>query len=279
MIDDILYIAVEVKTFNLRAAAGKMVEVCRNAASQAIVASQHDIALRDEFLRWNMAFPVAVKNYLRGEAGRAGELAGVLSSEDIDALLSAAQQPLYCLQMMRFAACEMTSTGRQDQMQAAAQYIGIDNSLQILIGAMNSMERLNTSPLPFAYAAHVRVFLLLFLLLVTVYLQPFCSWLTIPAVTLASFALLGTETAATECERPFKRRVDHLPLERFCLTVADNVLLLLSTQVVAASRSRLRGLRRARGVDAGCQGGYHHDHQGRKQPSESEMQQGAPDSN
>lgn len=223
-----------------RAAAGKMVEACRIVASQAIVASHHNSEIRDEFLRWNLAFPVAVKNLLRSEPGTPGELAGVLSVADSDALLSAAQQPLHCLQMMRMSAFEMAATSPQDPTLAAVQHDGIDGSLAALSGAMNAMERLNNTPQPFAYAAHVRVLLLAYLLFLAVYLQPFCGWLTPPAVAFVSFALVGTETAATECERPFKRRPDHLPLERYCLVAADNVVQLLATQAVAAARAQRR---------------------------------------
>ena len=221
-----------------------MVEVCRVAASEAIVASSHDTALRDEFLRWDMAFPVAVKNYLRGEQGRAGELLGVLSPADVEALLAAKQQPLYCLHMMRVAARLMASTSPQDPMLSSSQNANIGVSLATLTGAMSAMERINSTPLPFAYAAHVRAFLLVYLVFVIAVLQPACGWLTVPAVALVSFALLGTETAATECERPFKRRPDHLPLERYCLVIADNVAQLLAADADAAGRRR-------RGHDAG----------------------------
>ena len=140
-----------------------MVEVCRVAASQAIIASRHDLLLRDEFLRWNMAFPVAVKSYLRSETGSAGELLGILSPADADALLSAEQQPLHCLQRMRAAAFEMASASPHGPQLAAALYAGLDGSLAALVGAMNAMERLNVTPQPFACAAHVRLFLLLYL--------------------------------------------------------------------------------------------------------------------
>ena len=213
-----------------------MVEICRVAASEAIVASSHDTALRDDFLRWDMAFPVAVKNYLRAEQGRSDELKGILSPADTDALLSAKQQPLYCLHMMRVCACLMASSSPQDPMLSSSQNGGVGTSLATLTGAMSAMERINNTPLPFAYAAHVRVFLLLYLLFAIVVMQPACGWLTIPAIALVSFALLGTETAATECERPFKRRPDHLPLERYCLVIADNVVQLLATEEDAGRR-------------------------------------------
>ena len=210
-----------------RAAAGKMVEMCRVVASATLIAAPHEyphlLQHRDELLRWTVAFPVSVKNYLRAEAGRAGELEGVLPAEECGPLLAAAHQPLHCLHKMRVAACRIALGSPFEPTLASALHADIIASVATLTGAMGAMERINNTPLPFAYAAHVRLFLLLYLVFVAAVLLPVCGWLTIPAMAMLSFALLGTETAATECERPFKCRADHLPLERYCLTVSDNV--------------------------------------------------------
>jgi ion channel-forming bestrophin family protein len=210
-----------------RAAAGKMVEICRVVASEVLVAAPSHIAHlrlhRDMLLRWTVAFPVAVKNYLRAESGNATELAGVLCEDEVAKLFAAAHQPLHCLHMMRLLACRIIVDSPFHHDLAAAMHSDMSSSIASLTGAMGAMERINNTPLPFAYAAHVRVFLITYLCFVAVVLVPTCGWLTIPALALLSFVLLGTETAATECERPFKCRADHLPLERYCMTVSDNI--------------------------------------------------------
>jgi predicted membrane chloride channel (bestrophin family) len=43
----------------------------------------------------------------------------------------------------------------------------------------------------------------------------------IPSVALVAVLLLGTDAATAESERPFRCRPNHLPLERYCLTIAD----------------------------------------------------------
>eukprot|EP01052_Picozoa_sp_SAG31_P071713 SAG31_NODE_30644_length_378_cov_0.741935_2_plen_60_part_01 len=45
----------------------------------------------------------------------------------------------------------------------------------------------------------------------------------VPALAAMSWALLGIEAAAVECERPFSAKANHLPLGRFCVTTARNV--------------------------------------------------------
>lgn len=43
------------------------------------------------------------------------------------------------------------------------------------------------------------------------------------AVALVAFALLGVEGAATECERPFGTRSNHLNMDRFAAAVVADV--------------------------------------------------------
>ena len=63
-------------------------------------------------------------------------------------------------------------------------------------------------------------------------------------MALVSFALLGVEGAASECEAPFENRVNHLPMDAFVETVLRNVEGALAAAPVHA---RLAERRRARG--------------------------------
>ena len=49
------------------------------------------------------------------------------------------------------------------------------------------------------------------------------EWKAIPPLFAASWALLGIEAAAVECERPFEWHSNHLPLGKMCIVVATNV--------------------------------------------------------
>jgi putative membrane protein len=209
--------------------------MCRVAASEVLVAAPHDVPLREDFLRWTVALPVAVKNLLRAEPGAAGELIGVLPPDAIAALLAAPHQPLHCLYHMRADCLRIALASPFDPNLSSALHAGVAASVATLTGAMGAMERINGTPLPFAYTAHVRALLLAYLAFVSFVLIPPCGWLAIPALAFLAFALLGTETAAAECERPFRRRADHLPLERYCLVVSDNVAQLLATAAALPS--------------------------------------------
>jgi putative membrane protein len=86
------------------------------------------------------------------------------------------------------------------------------------------MERIRSSPLPLVYVAHLRTFLLLFLIALPYLSEPSWGWATIPIVAVTSFALLGLETAAVECEAPFRQdRTNHLNIGSYCLLLLSNV--------------------------------------------------------
>lgn len=48
-------------------------------------------------------------------------------------------------------------------------------------------------------------------------------WKALLPLFAASWALLGIEAAAVECERPFQWHSNHLALGRMCIVVTDNV--------------------------------------------------------
>mmetsp|Transcript_9754 Transcript_9754/g.25949 ORF Transcript_9754/g.25949 Transcript_9754/m.25949 type:complete len:103 (+) Transcript_9754:149-457(+) len=85
------------------------------------------------------------------------------------------------------------------------------------------MERINATPLPFVYVVHLRTFLTLYLLLWHLQAIAKHGWVALPALFVASWALLGIEAAAVECERPFRWQANHLPLGRMCVVVSGNV--------------------------------------------------------
>ena len=208
-----------------------MIEICRRVTSEVLVFGEHSSHRRGQLLRWAAAFPVAVKNHLRSDTGRADELAGILPATDAAELFAARHQPLCCLHEMRRCAAAVAATSPLPPELAGALHRDVADSINVLNGAMGAMERINNTPVPYAYTAHVRAFLLLYLLAVVTIYAGLWGWMTLPSIALAAVLLLGVDAAAAESEQPFRRRPNHLPLERYCLAVADDVL-----QLVAAHR-------------------------------------------
>ena len=91
---------------------------------------------------------------------------------------------------------------------------------------LGGCERIQGTPLPFVYVAHLRSFLLVVLCGVPIVYGCEWRWATIPLALLIALALLGIEAASVECERPFdeKPSKNHHDLERFAELISTEVL-------------------------------------------------------
>ena len=108
-------------------------------------------------------------------------------------------------------------------------------SIQGLGVPLGGCERIQGTPLPFVYVAHLRTFLLIVLWAVPIVYACEWGWATFPLSLLVAIALLGIEAASIECERPFsaKPSKNHHDVERFCELLSNEVRDMLT-------RSRLR---------------------------------------
>ena len=211
-----------VRFYDARAAAGKLIETCRVLAGETVRFCAHDPQACDEICRWVVAFPVCTRNFLRGQSSLE-DLQGVLTTSQIAVLSSAPVQTLYCCDRIRDAVLRATRSNKLDPPPIAAVMLQtLEGHIATLTGSMGAMERINNTPLPFAYVAHLRSCLTLYLLGLPWILQ-MKSWWSVPMVLLISYALLGVEAAAVACERPFHEQTNHLPFNAFARVVADNV--------------------------------------------------------
>jgi len=84
---------------------------------------------------------------------------------------------------------------------------------------VSNLERIKNTPLPFAYQAHLRVSLWLYLFFLPFQVFSAFGYLTIPATAFASFLLLGFLEIGQEIENPFNYDLNDLDLDTFCLSV------------------------------------------------------------
>jgi putative membrane protein len=82
--------------------------------------------------------------------------------------------------------------------------------------------RILTTPMPFAYVAHLRTFILLWLLLLAPLFCAYTGWLapvaTIPIVLL----FLGMDSISSEIENPFGHDWNDLPLDSITAQLASD---------------------------------------------------------
>ncbi|NEO56267.1 MAG: hypothetical protein F6K54_26195 [Okeania sp. SIO3B5] len=88
--------------------------------------------------------------------------------------------------------------------------------LDLMVKDETSCERIVNTPIPLAYAIHLKHLLFLYCFALPFQLVAELSWITIPATGVISFALLGIEAIGLEIENPFGYDPNDLPLDKMC---------------------------------------------------------------
>lgn len=206
----------------------------------------------DDLIRWFCAFVVGVKCHLR-ECGEmpAEQLAGILELGEVERVNASMRSRfhLYCANKMRRAVKRAlleesseeasnengpdapTATTGDDvarfprrrrlrflhPQHSATLMHGMRAHLDVLVDVAGAMERIKATRLPIVYVAHLRTFLLVYILSMPFVYVSLWGFGVVPATAIIAFALLGIEGAATECENPFSaKRTNHLGMDGFC---------------------------------------------------------------
>jgi ion channel-forming bestrophin family protein len=98
----------------------------------------------------------------------------------------------------------------------AGNLINPINSIQETIC---NLERIADTPLPFAYQAHLRISVWIYLLALPFQLVSTFGWVTIPGTAFTTFLYLGFLEIGQEIENPFNYDLNDLDLDEFCLMI------------------------------------------------------------
>jgi len=85
--------------------------------------------------------------------------------------------------------------------------------------AISNLERIADTPLPFAYQAHLRISIWIYLLALPFQLVSTFGWVTIPATAFTTFLYLGFLEIGQEIENPFNYDLNDLDLDDFCFMI------------------------------------------------------------
>ncbi|KAF8629373.1 hypothetical protein AX17_005669 [Amanita inopinata Kibby_2008] len=96
---------------------------------------------------------------------------------------------------------------------------GVTANLNVLHETTAQLERIRNTPLPFAYQAHLRMSLWLYLVFLPFQIYASFKWFTIPGTAFASFLLLGFLEIGQEIENPFNYDLNDLDMDGFCLSL------------------------------------------------------------
>ena len=169
-------------------------------------------------LRLIVAFAVATKLHLRGESV-SSELEDLMSPDRYFKLKTMNNPPLEIAFWIGDYLQEETKRETLNLYQLPTLQGLINN----LVDNLGGCERILKTPIPLAYAIHLKQLLLLYCLLLPFQLVDELGWWTGAAISLVSFTLFGIEAIGIEIENPFGYDANDLPLDAICKTMLRNI--------------------------------------------------------
>jgi ion channel-forming bestrophin family protein len=175
-------------------------------------------------LRLIVAFAVAMKLHLRQEPVNQ-ELSGLVGDHRGEILKQSPNAPLKIAFWIEDYLQQQYQKGRVDLYQITAMNSLLDEMVQ----SLSACERILKTPMPLAYAIHLKQLLLIYCLLLPFQLVGEIGFWTGPIVALIGFTLFGIEEIGIEIENPFGRDENDLPLDDICNTMGRNMEHLMTT--------------------------------------------------
>ena len=197
---------------------GGIVNTTRNLARQAAAWLSTDREMANETIRWTIAFAYGTMKQLRGTSDL-GPVMRDLPASKTQAVLASKHVPLAVLRQMT----ELVLASRQRDMIDSHQLQSLDQNLQLLGDYCGGCERIRSTPLPFAYAVHLRRALMGFCFTLPLALVEKFGLITIPATLAIAYTLFGMEEIGVEIEDPFGDDTNDLPLESICNSIELNL--------------------------------------------------------
>ncbi|MEZ2300307.1 MAG: bestrophin family protein [Microcoleus sp.] len=206
---------------------GNLVNNVRNLARQIWVSidekDQQDFLEKKAALRLLIAFAVALKLHLRQESVNS-ELEHLMSPAKYQKLKSMNNPPIE----VAFWIGDYLNRQYDRNCLDVYQLTALNQLLNSMIDTLGACERILKTPIPLAYAIHLKQLLLLYCLALPFQMVKDLSWGTGFVVALISFTLFGIEEIGIEIENPFGHDTNDLPLDNICATMHRNMEDLIS---------------------------------------------------
>lgn len=197
---------------------GALVNDCRNAARMSRTWLEADQRLVGQLIEWIAIFPWAVMHRLRGTQGLAPEPPN-LDSGELDVVVKSPHPPLVIAQQIS----KLFIKAHQSGLVNDVQLIALEANVQKFVDYLGGCERIQTTPIPYAYMVHLRRALIVYCFTLPFALLDKYGWSTVLIVLLISYIMFGIEEIGVEIENPFGADENDLPLERICENISRNV--------------------------------------------------------
>lgn len=164
------------------------------------------------------AYTLALKQHLRGNKDLS-EVQPLVPQAVLDHAAGTTNPPSILAYYMTTWVRDRMAAGQIDTVTAQ----GFEAQVRALLDNQGGCERILRTPIPFAYAVHIKHLLMLYLVTLPFILVGEMSWVAIPTVAAIAFGLLGIEEAGVEIEDPFRLDPNHLPLDAICEMIRRDV--------------------------------------------------------
>jgi ion channel-forming bestrophin family protein len=201
---------------------GSVTNASRNLARQIWVIipdrTPQDLQAKRAALDLIVAFAVAMKLHLRRETVNE-ELQPLLPTAQYENLKGMNNPPLE----VAFWIQDYLQQQHEGDRLNVHQLISLQQLLNTLVDCLGGCERILKTPIPMAYAIHLKQLLLIYCFTLPFQFVTQLGWWTALVVMLVSFTLFGIEAIGMEIENPFGRDYNDLPLDTICDTMKRNI--------------------------------------------------------
>jgi putative membrane protein len=210
-----------------RKAWGTLVNTVRNLARGIWVAIAEE-EVEDRYakvaaLKLLTAFAIALKLHLRSEPINE-ELSSFLSKEQYQKLKTMNNPPIE----IAFWMSNYLQSQQEKQRVNAYQLVAMFKLLDRMVDVLGSCERILKTPIPLAYAIHLRQLIFLYCFATPFQMVDNFGWSTPVVVAIVAFTVFGIEAIGVEIENPFGHDANDLPLDQICRTMQLNIEDLIS---------------------------------------------------
>ncbi|QHG08803.1 hypothetical protein GSF12_02125 [Moraxella osloensis] len=213
---------------------GTLVWLSRNIARQVLTLPNVSMAEKQAFIRHQIAFVHSLRQQLRGEDNTAN-LQRLLTVEEQQAVVGQNFIALRLTQIMG----QMLANWQAEQKIDVWQWQSLDNTLGEIAHIQAGCERINNTPIPYAYFVllHRTVYLYCFML-------PFglgntIGWVTPFVVSFVGYTFMALNEIVDEISEPFGTGENELPLGMMCDTIETQLAMLSNQQFAPEQKPRV----------------------------------------
>ena len=152
-----------------------------------------------------------------------GRLFGEAEAHELELAPGAPQQTLLRLTTLCLAE---QRRGRLTELQVQL----LDRNITELVDQMGVCQRIQRTPIPYAYVVFLRRFMLSYMITLPLALNADMTWGVPGFMFIVSYAMLGLEEIGVQVEDPFDRSPHDLDLERISKNIERDVMALAGTK-------------------------------------------------